>query len=152
MVGSDAIQLTAEKSIVEHHQGPLPAPETLAGYEQTLAGLADRIVRMAEQESAHRRDMESRFLDAQINDGKLYRRIEMRGQIWAGVISIVGLGSGSLLTYLGHPNFGTAVIGGTLIGLASLFIYGRERKISEVKASRDMKAEKPSTDLMKEKA
>lgn len=33
----------------QHHSGPLPAPQTLAGYESVLPGSAERILVMAEK-------------------------------------------------------------------------------------------------------
>jgi uncharacterized membrane protein len=52
--------------VVQHiqtlHQGPLPRPEDFEAYEQVLRGAADRILRMAEKQAAHRQDLESRAL------------------------------------------------------------------------------------------
>src|SRR3989338_1832853 len=45
-----------------YHSGPLPAPETLQKYNQILPGLADRIVKMAENQSIHRQKLESRVV------------------------------------------------------------------------------------------
>jgi uncharacterized membrane protein len=38
------------ETIEQHrsHTGPIPSPETLAGYEKTCPGSADRIIKMAE--------------------------------------------------------------------------------------------------------
>ncbi len=59
---------------------PLPPPGALAQYEETLPGAADRLLKMIETESSHRRDMESRQLESEIRetrwgamDGILYR-------------------------------------------------------------------------------
>jgi uncharacterized membrane protein len=49
-----------------YFSGPLPHPSTLAGYEDILPGCADRILTMAEQQIEHRRDIESRLVDAEI--------------------------------------------------------------------------------------
>ena len=40
------------------HEGLLPDPETMAGYENAMSGLADRITRMAEAEQQHRHQIE----------------------------------------------------------------------------------------------
>jgi len=45
---------------IQHHEGPLPAPEDLHRYEALIPGTAERIIRMAEDESAHRRRIEDR--------------------------------------------------------------------------------------------
>lgn len=46
-------------------QGPLPPPEILQGYEAAFPGAAERILRMAEDQGAHRRDMEKQALGIQ---------------------------------------------------------------------------------------
>lgn len=42
-----------------HHEGPLPAPEDLRRYDLVSPGAAERIIRMAEEESGHRRRLEA---------------------------------------------------------------------------------------------
>lgn len=42
----------------EAHQGPLPAPETLKKYDLIQPGFADRIFKMAEDNSKHRKQIE----------------------------------------------------------------------------------------------
>ena len=44
------------------HQGPLPDPETLGGYEQILPGAAERVMQMAEREQGHRHKLEGRMV------------------------------------------------------------------------------------------
>lgn len=48
--------------LVQHtqtlHQGPIPSPEAFAAYERVLPGAADRILKMAETQSAHRQGLE----------------------------------------------------------------------------------------------
>jgi uncharacterized membrane protein len=98
-----------------------------------MPGLADRIVTMAEQEASHRRKLEETLLGARIGDAVATRRIESRGQSYALTISIVVVVGGLVAVLFGHPIAGTALTGGTLVSLAGLFIYGRERKIAEAK-------------------
>lgn len=63
---SSIVEISEERA----HSGPLPAPETLAEYEKILPGLAERIVRLAEQpheeftvEQRHRHGMEGKIFD-----------------------------------------------------------------------------------------
>jgi uncharacterized membrane protein len=49
-----------------HYQGPLPRPEDFAAYERVLAGAGDRILKMAENQAAHRQGMERRALSGDI--------------------------------------------------------------------------------------
>src|SRR5262249_16775980 len=46
----------------QFHQGSLPRPEDFEAYDRVLRGAADRILRMAEKQAAHRQDLESRAL------------------------------------------------------------------------------------------
>lgn len=48
--------------VARSHRGPLPDPETYAGYEHVLPGSAERILRMAEREQEHRHVSESRLI------------------------------------------------------------------------------------------
>jgi uncharacterized membrane protein len=50
------------QSQTSFHQGPLPRPEDFEAYDRVLRGAADRILRMAEKQAAHRQDLESRAL------------------------------------------------------------------------------------------
>jgi uncharacterized membrane protein len=56
----------ANGRIVQHsqtiYQGPLPRPEDFEAYDRVLRGAADRILRMAEKQAAHRQELESRAL------------------------------------------------------------------------------------------
>ena len=46
----------------QFHHGPLPRPEDFEAYDRVLRGAADRILRMAEKQAAHRQDLENRAL------------------------------------------------------------------------------------------
>jgi uncharacterized membrane protein len=110
------------------HAGPLPDPDTLARYEQAMPGLAAHIVQSQKEESEHRRGLEKRFLDAQIDDAKAYRAIESRGQLFALIVSVVTISAGVAIVISGHPIAGTGLSGGTIVALTGLFIYGRTRE------------------------
>jgi uncharacterized membrane protein len=58
-----------EQAIVQattHYQGPIPPPQLLKQYDEISPGFADRIIRMAESETAHRQQAENKALDADI--------------------------------------------------------------------------------------
>nr|DAR22085.1 MAG TPA: putative membrane protein [Caudoviricetes sp.] len=50
--------VVAEIMVQQHFSGPIPPPEILSGYEQIHPGFADRIISMAEKQSAHRQGLE----------------------------------------------------------------------------------------------
>ena len=108
--------------------GPLPPPQILQGYEAACPGAANRIIELAEAQSAHRRMMEEKALDAQITGmGEQFHEAR-RGQIFAFCISALFLVCGSGVVLFGHPwpgaIFGTMGIS----GIVTTFIRGRSSK------------------------
>lgn len=89
--------------------GPLPPPGMLARYNDALPDGADRIVKMAEAQSSHRRTIES------------------RGQIFAFVLALVAIVGGIVLIATGHSIAGLVPLIGAIGGLIGLFIYGEVR-------------------------
>jgi len=101
--------------------GPLPPPEYLERYDTILPGLADRIVRMAEEQSKHRQVMEKRLLWF---DGMK----SIFGQLFAFVIVLAGLGIGAYLVM--HDKSIEAIFAGlTPLGvIVGAFLY-QQRKL-----------------------
>ncbi len=51
---------------VTHYEGAVPHPDILRGLDEIVPGTAARLIRLAEEESVHRREMESKANDANI--------------------------------------------------------------------------------------
>ena len=49
----------------ESYSGPLPPPVLLRGYDEIVENGAERIFRMAEQQAAHRQELERMLLGGQ---------------------------------------------------------------------------------------
>src|SRR3970040_2033015 len=75
---------------IESHSGPLPDPATLGRYEEILPGVAERIIVMAEQQSAHRMRLESQALAAEIARSSA-------GMWFAGLLAFFGLAAGTTM-------------------------------------------------------
>jgi len=75
---------------VTAHSGPLPAPETLEGYEEILPGAAERILRMAEKQQDGRLALEARQLDADIDHRDEMARIQRRVHTGAFISDYLG--------------------------------------------------------------
>jgi uncharacterized membrane protein len=101
------------------HSGPLPDSETMTAYNQIIPNGADRIMIMAENQSAHRISIESSLVKSQSQQSS-------RGQIFGFIIGLVGLISGSLLIYLGHTAGGSIIGGGTVVSLVTVFVLGKK--------------------------
>jgi uncharacterized membrane protein len=96
--------------------GPLPHPQILKGYEEVLPGLADRIMKMAEKQSEHRKEIENTVIITHTKNRR-------RGLIFAFIITIVAIVVGGLLVYSNHP-VGAAVASILPIGsIVGAFIY-----------------------------
>jgi uncharacterized membrane protein len=111
---------------VSTFSGPLPPPEIVEYYNKIIPDGADRLLKMVEVQSEHRRNCETAGLNASIS-------ITKRGQNFAFILSVLGFTSAILCAYLGQPVPSSIIGGGTLIGLASLFIKGYWHKKLEKK-------------------
>lgn len=101
--------------------GPIPPPDILAHYNEIAPGAADRIIAMAESEVAHRQDCEKQALSSEISDVK-------RGQIFGFIIGLIAILSGAITALNGSEWAGAAIGSAGVIGLVSVFVYGRSNK------------------------
>lgn len=101
-------------------QGPLPPPMMLAQYEEICPGLANRIVSLTERQQGHRIDIESRSVKASIWNERL-------GQVFAFIICMFTLAGSVWLISEEHTWSGSLLAGGTMTGLAYIFITGRKQ-------------------------
>lgn len=100
--------------------GPLPSPNLLDAYDAISPGFAERIVLMAENEQEHRHKTENTALTGSVN-------AEKRGQWFAFVISLIVFCGSIFLISQDHEISGTILAGGSLTGLAYIFIRGRRQ-------------------------
>ncbi|PKN97092.1 MAG: hypothetical protein CVU43_17825 [Chloroflexi bacterium HGW-Chloroflexi-5] len=109
--------------------GPIPSPQALAFYEQVAPGAASRILKLAEDQQAHRIRLESIAVPETFEANK-------RGQKFALIIVIFAIIATVFLGWLGMQ---WAAVAMTLVigsGVAATFITGK----SEQKASMSEKA------------
>jgi uncharacterized membrane protein len=110
----------------EMYSGPIPPPSIMAEWEKVIPGSADRILKMAEKQSAHRIAMEQKVVDGDM------RRSD-RGLIFGFIIALVMIIGGFIIIGLGHDWAGATIITTSLAGVAGLFVYSyisrdKERK------------------------
>lgn len=101
--------------------GPLPPPQILAQYEQITPGFADRIMRLTEDQQAHRIKMESCVIPETINVNK-------RGQIFAFIITILAI---IAMGYFAYQGMQLAVIAMALVlcgGVMTTFNSGKNEQ------------------------
>jgi len=87
--------------------GPLPSPDVLRAFDDVVPGDADRIIKMAEEQSLHRKQLERKVIDSDISRSRW-------GQILGFVIAIVGLVVAAVVAVYGSAIAGGVIGGGTL--------------------------------------
>ena len=86
-------------------------------------------MRMAEEQSAHRRQMEERKLDDE-------SRLSKRGQWFGFVLGILGLSFAFILGLYQNTWAASILGGGTLVALVSVFVIGRRKSESSTKSKK----------------
>lgn len=95
-------------------QGILPRPDDLHAFGEIDPSFPERIFAHAEREQKHRHEMERRQLDAEVASFNLYASFRMRGQWFAAILTLVGMGVGTWIALSGHPRTGGVVFGITV--------------------------------------
>ena len=118
--------------------GPLPPPEALQMYEETLSGTAERLLIMAEEQHRHRINQEQRALELSskaLETARMVRVSDSRrgylGVILGFVIAMIGLLGGIFLVALGRGGFGLTLGLASLAGLVAVFVYGAQSRRTE---------------------
>jgi uncharacterized membrane protein len=96
----------------------------LAAYEQVFPGCAERIVAMAEGQSAHRQHIEKTVIEGNV-------AAERRGQYLGSTIAMIAVLGGIALIYADKNAMGIATIISTLVALSGVFVYGRTQQARE---------------------
>ena len=118
-------KVTIEQTRFSYRSGMLPEPSELAAYNAIIPQGADRIMKMAEAQSAHRIDLERSVVGSQ-------QKTESRGQ-WFGFIIALFFGACGLYAALnGQPWFGGVIAGTTLVSLVGTFVYSNRQSRKEI--------------------
>lgn len=99
------------------YSGPLPPPEVLNGYNESVKDGAERIVKMAENQANHRISIESYSIKEELKQSS-------RGQLFGFVLGFLGLGLATLLAILGHDTIAGIFGATTIVGLVTVFVVG----------------------------
>jgi uncharacterized membrane protein len=112
----------------------------MKGYGKIDPTFPDRIMRMAEQQGQHRREMEASLLQADLSNESADQSERRLGQVFALVVAVAGLVATIWLASLKQPWVAGVVGGGTLVSLVTVFVLGRRS------TARDSHAPTPPTD------
>lgn len=86
---------------------------------------------MAETQSGHRQQLESKIVDAQIKDAQDDRKEKARAQWFALAIALAGLTISAYVITHDHPIAGSCIGGATLVALVTAFLAGRRLERTE---------------------
>jgi uncharacterized membrane protein len=122
------LQHVREVVLARHFSGPLPPPEVLERYEQTLPNAAERIFRLWEEEVGHRRKLEQDQAEdrRRLQDARVQNRL--RTQTYALVLALSVLLATVFFISKGHDAAGTTVLLVEVVALAALFLGGQISK------------------------
>lgn len=101
------------------YQGPLPPPAMMEDYARIIPNGADRLVILLEKQTAHRIAMEDKLVTGRIT-------VTKNGQFIAAGLSIFFGLVAAFLGYTGHDLLGGSIGVTTIIGLAVVFVLGKE--------------------------
>ena len=114
-----------EQTQISYRSGMLPEPDELAAYNAIIPNGADRIMTMAEAQSAHRLALESTVVRSQQTQ-------EERGQWFGLIIALFFGGCGLYAAVNGQPWFGGVISGTTLVSLVGVFVYSKSKSGKEL--------------------
>lgn len=98
--------------------GPLPPPEILEHYNSVVEKGAERIMKMAENQAAHRMSLENRAISSQLSQSK-------KGQIFGFVIALLLIASSVYCAWAGYEGLAKILGGTTILGLVAIFVTGK---------------------------
>lgn len=107
----------------------------LAKYNEALPNGAERLMIMAERQSAHREALEAVVVHSNVQSQK-------RGSWFGFIIVMTAILGGIYLIKIGMHGEGLAAIITSLVALASVFIYGKKKEGDELKKKADALAKR----------
>lgn len=116
--------MTKQVAVQQTWHGPIPSPKQLADFETIKPGLADRIVRMAEDEGFHTRLCERRALNWSIVS-------QLVGQVFGAGLAVGCLYASYQLAMANHEGVAIVLGGTTLTTVVLAFLRWRKSPSKE---------------------
>jgi uncharacterized membrane protein len=126
----DEIVKRVVRTEASFYRAPVPPPGTLQGYEDVVKGSAKQILDQARDQTDHRMRLESKALDASIENGK-------RGQWFGFSIAMAVVGVGALAVFTGAGLIGLGLILPGLAALVGVFVYSQRQQQGQLQEGRD---------------
>jgi uncharacterized membrane protein len=122
-----ARRITTELSVQRlefEFSGPLPPPQILEGYNNAFAGCAERVVAMAERQSAHRQHLEKAVVEGNT-------AAQSRGQWFAFILALIVVSGGVYLLANGKSLEGFSAIILAVGSIVSALMWTRKEQRKE---------------------
>lgn len=120
-VRADSLQVQIQRSA---WQGPVPPPDVLRQYDEAAPGAANRILKMAENQSGHRIRLEGVVVNGDSRRAYL-------GLSAGFLVALTVIGCGTFLIYTGHDWAGASLVGLDLASFVGVFVYGTKVRRDE---------------------
>ena len=127
---SEQKNLNQISQISASYSGPIPPPEILNKYNEFLPGAADRIISMAERQSAHRQEIEKIVIKSSTRDSML-------GLIFGLTIGLAGLAGSAYCITSGYQVGGSIIGVVDLVSLVGVFVYGAKQQRTKRENKKD---------------
>lgn len=127
------------KQLTVTHSGPIPPPSVLEAYNQCIPDGANRIMLMAEAQSAHRIKIEQAVIQSQQDQSVL-------GQRFAFILAVMALGLTGYLAAINQPWVAGTVSSTTIAGLVTAFLRSKAIQKADLAQKRESveSTQKPS--------
>lgn len=102
--------------------GPIPPPAVIEGYERILPGSADRILKMAEEQSKHRQELEKKAIAEDLKQSR-------RGQLFGFIIALAGMALCYFFVMYDMKLFAGIFACVILTSLVALFVLGKKMQL-----------------------
>jgi uncharacterized membrane protein len=109
---------------------PVPPPDFLEGYNRHIPDGGNRLFSLVEQQSAHRMSLERDTIATQ-------NKATLRGQWMALGTVVLMCGIGVYAMHLGLSGVAILIFGGTMVGIAAVFITGKRAVRSSLAQKRE---------------
>jgi uncharacterized membrane protein len=119
------------------YASPLPPPEAMMKYKDL--GLLEEIVEMTKKQAAHRCELESRQLDAEIKHQERRDTEAKKGQSCAFWIVMSSIAAGLAAALLGYQWATACICAIGLSGIVTAFVKGRQEKTKNQNLSLSVK-------------
>jgi len=113
---------------------PIPPPEAIRQYEETLRGAFDRILTMAEKEIAARHEQgakmlenDARKIEAEVRQNSNYHKSIRSAQVYSLIFMLGCVGSATWCAHSGQPWVAGVIGGATLVQIVHAMLSTKDK-------------------------